>query len=55
MHADGMNVYKIAKVLNDEGIHTRYGKEFKTQTITNILQRRKSHDDSDSSSSSKGH
>lgn len=39
MHADGVNIYKIAKALNDDGIRTRYGKEFKTQTIKNILKR----------------
>lgn len=41
MHADGMSQYAIAKVLNEEGTRTRYGKEFYAKTIHNILQRRK--------------
>ncbi len=40
MHAEGTSVYRIAKTLNAEGTRTRYGCEFKTQTIQNILQRR---------------
>src|SRR5579872_971129 len=39
MHADGLSSYAIAKKLNGEGTRTRYGKEFKTQTIQNILER----------------
>lgn len=40
MHVDGVNVYRIAKALNDEGIRTRYGKIFHINTIKNILERR---------------
>jgi DNA invertase Pin-like site-specific DNA recombinase len=39
MSADGLSSYAIAKTLNAEGISTRYGCEFKTQTIQNILRR----------------
>jgi site-specific DNA recombinase len=53
MHADGMNVYRIAKTLNAEGIHTRYGKIFRINTIKNILERRKPHGDGDSTSEGK--
>jgi site-specific DNA recombinase len=35
----GMSSYAIAKHLNAEGIRTRYGKEFRTETIQNILKR----------------
>jgi site-specific DNA recombinase len=41
MHADGGTLYGIAKTLTTEGIRTRYGKEFKANTISNILRRRK--------------
>jgi len=37
MHKKGSSSYAIAKALNEEGTRTRYGKEFKTQTIQNIL------------------
>lgn len=37
--ADGLSAYAIAKQLNAQQRRTRYGKEFKTQTIQNILQR----------------
>ncbi len=40
MHADGVNVYRIAKTLNGEGIRTRYGKIFHINAIKNILERR---------------
>jgi len=40
MHADGVSSYGIAKTLNTEGTRTRYGCEFKTQTIQNIIGRR---------------
>jgi site-specific DNA recombinase len=39
MHADRMSSYAIAKQLNKEGTRTRYGCEFKTQTVQNILER----------------
>lgn len=39
MSAEGQTAYAIAKALNDEGTHTRYGREFKTQTVLNILNR----------------
>ncbi len=39
MHADGASVYRIGKALNEEGTRTRYGKEFKTQTVMNIVAR----------------
>ncbi|HXJ89131.1 MAG TPA: recombinase family protein [Candidatus Binatia bacterium] len=39
MSADGATAYRIAKTLNGEGTRTRYGKEFKTQTVQNILER----------------
>jgi site-specific DNA recombinase len=39
MHADGASSYAIAKQLNAEGTHTRYGCAFKTQTVQNILER----------------
>jgi site-specific DNA recombinase len=41
MHAEGVNLYGIAKQLNTEGIKTRYGFKFRVNTIKNILQRRK--------------
>ncbi len=37
----GYGLNYIAKMLNDEGTRTRYGKEFKAQTIQNILDRGK--------------
>ena len=40
-HAEGVNLYGIAKQLNTEGIKTRYGFKFRVNTIKNILQRRK--------------
>lgn len=39
MHADGVSSYAIAKTLKAEGTRTRYGCEFKTQTVQNILAR----------------
>ena len=39
MSADGVSAYAIAKTLNAEGTRTRYGKEVKTQTVRNILER----------------
>jgi site-specific DNA recombinase len=39
MSADGVSAYAIAKTLNAEGIRTRYGCEFKQQTVLNILAR----------------
>ena len=39
MSADGVSAYSIAKALNAEGIRTRYGCEFKQQTVLNILSR----------------
>jgi site-specific DNA recombinase len=39
MSADGVSAYAIAKTLNAEGIRTRYGCEFKQQTVLNILER----------------
>jgi site-specific DNA recombinase len=39
MHTDGVSSYAIAKTLSTEGTRTRYGCEFKTQTIQNILER----------------
>jgi site-specific DNA recombinase len=39
MSADGKSAYAIAKQLNAEGTRTRYGCEFKTQTVQNILGR----------------
>jgi site-specific DNA recombinase len=44
MHAEGMSGYAIAKKLNAEGIRTRYGREFKQQTILNIIRREVSSD-----------
>lgn len=31
--------YAVANTLNEEGTRTRYGKEFKVQTVQNILAR----------------
>lgn len=39
MSAEGQTAYAIAKALNAEGTRTRYGREFKTQTVLNILER----------------
>ncbi|MBZ5679286.1 MAG: recombinase family protein [Acidobacteriia bacterium] len=39
MSADGVTAYSIAKQLNEEGIRTRYGKEFSKQTVGNIVSR----------------
>jgi len=39
MSAEGVSAYAIAKALNAEGTRTRYGKEFKTQTVRNIFLR----------------
>ena len=37
--ASGVSSYVIAKKLNAEGTLTRYGKEFATKTVQNILNR----------------
>jgi hypothetical protein len=39
LKASDTSSYAIARTLNAEGIRTRYGKEFTTQTIQNILRR----------------
>ena len=39
MHTNGASAYAIAKTLNAEGTRTRYGCEFKVQTVQNILAR----------------
>ena len=39
MKADGASSYAIAKALTAQGIRTRYGKVFTTQTVQNILRR----------------
>jgi DNA invertase Pin-like site-specific DNA recombinase len=39
MHSKGTSRYQIAKTLNEEGTRTRYGKEFTTTTVQNILRR----------------
>lgn len=39
MKANDTSSYAIARTLNAEGTRTRYGKEFTTQTIQNILRR----------------
>jgi len=41
MNADGISAYMICKTLNDEDVTTRYGKQFKIQTVLNILNRQK--------------
>src|SRR5262249_13524902 len=41
MNAEGVSMYRIAKTLNAEGIRTRYGREFQTVTVMNILDRPK--------------
>ena len=38
-HASGVSSYAIAKKLNAQGTSTRYGKEFTTKAIQNILKR----------------
>jgi site-specific DNA recombinase len=40
--AEGVSKYRMAKILNAEGIRTRQGKNFKTQTIVKILERKTS-------------
>ena len=37
--AAGVSSYSIARTLNAEGTRTRYGKEFTTTTVQNILHR----------------
>lgn len=37
LKASGQSSYRIARLLNDEGTRTRYGKAFTTTTILNIL------------------
>lgn len=37
--ASGVSSYAIARTLNANGIRTRYGKEFRTKTVQNILAR----------------
>jgi hypothetical protein len=39
MWAKGESVYAIAEQLNEDGVRTRYGCEFKEQTVQNILAR----------------
>src|SRR6185437_2478969 len=39
LKASGVSSYAIARTLNAEGTRTRYGKEFTTTTIQNILKR----------------
>jgi DNA invertase Pin-like site-specific DNA recombinase len=39
LKASGVSSYAIAKQLNDEGTRTRYGKQFTTTTVQNILRR----------------
>lgn len=39
MRANGMSAYAIARHLKTKGARTRYGCEFKTQTVQNILER----------------
>jgi len=39
MRASGVSSYAIARSLNAEGTRTRYGKEFTTTTVQNILRR----------------
>jgi len=39
LHHKGTSSYAIAKTLTDEGIRTRYYKEFTTTTIQRILRR----------------
>ena len=39
MRVSGVSAYAIAKQLNSEGTRTRYGKEFTTKTVCNIIAR----------------
>lgn len=39
LHASGTSSYAMARRLNAEGTRTRYGKEFTTTTVQNILRR----------------
>ena len=39
MHAKGMNVYRIVKTLNTEGVVTRTGKKFRINIVNRILER----------------
>jgi site-specific DNA recombinase len=39
LRASGVSSYAIARTLNAEGVRTRYGKEFTTKTVQNILNR----------------
>lgn len=39
LKSSGASSYKIARKLTAEGVRTRYGKEFATQTVQNILAR----------------
>jgi site-specific DNA recombinase len=39
MKTDGVSSYAIARTLNAEGTRTRYGKEFTTKSVQNILHR----------------
>jgi site-specific DNA recombinase len=41
LHKAGVSAHGIARKLNGEGIRMRYGKEFKIQTIQNILGKRR--------------
>jgi site-specific DNA recombinase len=41
MQAAGTSVYQIAKILNSEGITTRYGKSWRITTVQNILSRKR--------------
>jgi Recombinase len=39
LHVSGVSSYAIARTLNAEDTRTRYGKEFTTTTVQNILRR----------------
>jgi site-specific DNA recombinase len=39
LHSSGVSSYAIARTLNAEGTRTRYGKQFTTKTVQNILHR----------------
>lgn len=39
MRAEGLSLYRIAKVLTVEGVRTRYGAEFRVQQVQTILRR----------------
>jgi hypothetical protein len=39
MKGAGVSSYAIARTLNTEGVRTRYGKEFTTKSVQNILAR----------------